>query len=383
MPFSGLATYDNTLSKAVDISPIVSLLAPDVAPILNMFGNGLVPAKDVSHGWLEDKFMPDTLIVSSVIDSATAATGMLVDGRGNEFQVGDIFRHQGNEEYVQVTSVTGPTSLLVSRAYGGSAIGSATAGSTISIISAAALEGADAGGDVSYQRQRTFNVTQIIQRPVRLSGSEQAVDHIGVDSEMGLQVRKETINCLQMLEKAVLMGRMGPNFSTSAPSIGSDDTRRSMMGLYHYCINASATSSVATFDEDSLANAIQFAWLAGARDIDLLIMGIGHKRGFDQFNDSRVTVVPPTQILAFNQRVDRYVGQFGTQDVMLSGDLPPNVTIATSKKRVRPIPLTGRSFATYDRASGGDFTLKQVLGEYTVEVERADAMVVHTTGNVA
>src|SRR4029077_16396493 len=106
-------------------------------------------AMNTKHEFWEDFMRPRTIINSTVIASATAATGMQIGPAVAEaLTVGTILENTSiAPEFLQITSiVSGGQSILVSRNYDGSGIGSLAAGGTLRVKAPSAEEGHEHAG---------------------------------------------------------------------------------------------------------------------------------------------------------------------------------------------------------------------------------------------
>lgn len=372
MAFTGRAIYGtdgtNTVWQGIaeDVSDMISLISPVETPLLDRLGDPAYPARSVKHEWLEDSYRPNTITSSTA--ASTVGTALAVhDGAGLNvggfMMVGALLKDTSTGEYLQVASTTAAT-ITVSRAFGGSTAGNLAAGNTLTVIFDAALEGADVSVDVSKPRIRHENYAAIFKTDVIVSGTEQAVTHIGVDNEFEYQKSLRVREALRDLEKAVILSKSSGN------TIGSSTAYRSFKGLWDFL--ATNSTSVATLTASVLEDSFQAAWGYGADDLDLVVADATWKRLIDSWNSTRVQVTndDPT----YRNRVSFFEGTFGAVPVVLSRWMPTKSCMLLSTQRVGVLPLEGRSFRFEEVAKTGDSRKGMVVGEYTIEVRNEEGM---------
>lgn len=370
MPFTGRALYDDDVFEGVreDVSDMITMISPHETPLLNRLSQPQKPATNVLHEWLEDSLAPNTLVASTAI--STAGTGMAVHLNGNPvapyLQVGAILQSKTTGEYLQIAAISGNT-LTVSRSFGGTTAGDSAAGEEFFVISDAALEGADVTSDISIARTRHSNYCQIFKKDIIVSGTVQAVSHIGVNNEYEHQKTKRLKESLRDLEKAVIRGK------TSLNTIGSESAYRTFKGLWD-SLSTNATST-GTLTPTVLDNIIQGAWDQGGDNLNLIVADANWKRVIDAFNSSRQRVIQNgSGENAFKQTITTYESTFGEQDVLLGRWMPANTLMVIDTGRVHVVPLQGRSFTHQQVARTGDSEKGMVIGEYTLEVRAEEGM---------
>lgn len=342
--FTGLATSDDFQVIDTDISEILLLASPFETPFLDLLPQPLRPAISPVHQWFEQAIGPDRIINSTAINSATAATGFQTDGLAHLLQVGMLLEFEppsGNREIVQVSSIPGPNSLLVSRNIGltPQGVNSLAPGGTLFVISTAEKEGDDTDGDVSRPRTPKQNFTQIFKKPIRISGTRQAVlTRPNVGSEIENQETLRTIELLRDLEKAVIR-------SVAISSLGDDNTYRTMNGLRSILTTNNSIIVNSSFTADPLfyTNALmQVGWNAGARNLNVLLMGSEWSAALSATNASKIQVEQADRTV---QRViERVTTDFGDVIKIVSPWMPRQAMMGVDTRRIFVMPLTGRNF---------------------------------------
>lgn len=381
MAFNGLAVYDDFAVIDPDVSELLLLLSPRETPLLNRLPQAARAATNVLHSWVEQALGPDRIIASTAIDSATAATGVLVafadgtsGGPGNLLSMGmllEVEATSGNTEIAQIASIAGPTSILLTRNVGVTARGvsSLVPGGTLFVIGTAEYEGSDTDGDVSRPRTTRENFTQIFKKPIKLSGSRQAVlTTPNVGNERDHQVMLRSMELLRDLEKSVIR-------SVAVDSIGADDVYRTMNGLRAQITAINSTLVASSFTADPLLyvnNLMSAAWLAGARDLDILLVGSTWGKDISATNTSKLSIGQSEKDVV--RMIETIQTDFGMVDKIISPWMPPSAMLGLASRRITVPPLQGRNFHVEELGKVGDSVKAHVIGEYTVEVHQPALM---------
>lgn len=373
MPFTGLATYDDPDSIAEDIAELLLLLSPTATPFLNVLGTPERSATDTTHKWHSERLGPDRIYVSTAVNSATANTGVTVNGMAHLLTVGQLLESEpsaGNSELLQVVSIPGPNSLLLSRNFATTGINSLAVGGSFFVVSTAALEGSDTDGDVTRPRTEYSNFTHIFKKPIKISGTREAVlTRPNVGSEQAHQERLRVLELLRDLEKAILR-------SKSTNTVGDDSTYRTMNGLkYLINTNSSMAFTHSSFVADPIGwvnEFMQLAWNRGARDLDILVCGADWSKAVSASNASRLQIQQADR--SRQAVVETITTDFGTMTKIMTPWLAPKHIMGVASSRIFPVPLQGRAFNRKVLASVGDYEMLHILGEYTLEVHGEDLM---------
>lgn len=374
MVFSGRAVYSTGVFDGIaeDVGDIISMISPYETPFLDAIGDAARPAANVLHEWLEDELNPNTVTAGGSLD--VGGTGMTFfaggSGVGPYFQVGSIFKNNRSGEFIQVSAVTG-NSFTITRAYAGTTASTIVSGESFFFISEVALEGADVTGDISRPRTRLTNYCQIFKKDVIVSGTEQAVTHLGnVTNEFDYQKDKRTKEMIRDLEKATIQGKLSGN------SIGSATAYRTMKGVWDFISTNVTTLGSGIFANTNagsgftpaiLDGIIQSAWNQGATDLNLIVCDAEVKKTIDTFNVTRARVMVNDDS-QFRNKVTMYEGTFGEMPVLLCRWMPTKSLMVLSTSRCHVLPLQGRSFQFSQVARTGDSMKGMLIGEYTVEV---------------
>lgn len=375
MPFTGKSTNEMFTVNQVqeDVAAIIAALAPKETELLDWLGDADVFATSTRHEWFQDYMLPNYIVASTAINSATAATGIQINGLGLALTEGTILENETSAELMQVTSVVGANSVLVSRNYGGGGTGSLAAGGQLYVRAMAGVEGQDHNGSgVRRLGDRKANTVGYFNIPFATSGTEMAVNQYGNDSLEGA-VAKGLVDALHQLEKEVVRGVLN-----STNSLGTTSATRTMQGIRGFVstINSSAitaasfTANPHTYIGDAWDNLYQQGAPMSAEWA--IVAGRTLFRDISNLNDTKIEDTSSTE--EFKRVIRRYTGAFGSARVILSRVLSPKEFLLIPRPHVKVVPLQGRSFMYETLAKTGDNTKGQIIGEYTVEVHHENAI---------
>ncbi len=374
MSFTGKATY--TAGPALpeiaeDVADIVGIVSPFETPLLDHLGDANRVATGTRHEWLEDSLLPNSdTINDGSIPNPTTETSFDV-ANGSRFRIGDQVQPDGSREVMLVTGIADQT-LTVVRGYGGTAAGALADGQSLRILGNAALEGSDAPAARFTVRARRSNHTQIFTAAVEVSGTEAAVNQLGLDDEMDYQKQNRLRELMRDLENCVING-VEP---ASSPQ-GDASTRRTMKGLLSFLTSNLFTPGAGGFPadtdltEEQLHTALRQVWTGAASRVDTIVVNGFQKRRINGFLTPSRRFGSETE--RFKDLVSLYESDFGLCRVVLSRWVPPDAVLLLDSSRINVLPLAGRSFHFKKLASGGDHEAGQLIGEYTLELHNESA----------
>lgn len=247
----------------------------------------------------------------------------------------------------------------------------------------AVIEGDDATTDASTANSRIFNYAQILDKVARVTGTQEAVNKAGRNSEMALQMADRMKEIKRDLETSQLQ-----NIAYVA---GNDTTARKMAGLQAYIktnISKASDGTAATGDgsdiytdgtarallETYVEAALATAWSNGGNP-SLGILNAFQKRKFASFSGSSTKMSDGDKRKVTNN-VEIYIDPLGTEIRLVPcRQAPTDVIYFVDPEYVKHCPL--RDFNTVELAKTGDSIRKQIIGEMTLEVcnEKAHAAV--------
>lgn len=375
MAFTGLSSNDLFTASLVqeDVSRLIATLSPKETALLNFLGDSDVFATSTKHEFVEDFMLPNYIVASTAINSATAATAFQVNGLGEALTVGTILENETQTEIMQVTSIVGPNSIVASRAYGGGAVGSLAAGGQLYVRAMAGIEGDDHDGRHTRRLgARKANTLGLFHMPVAASGTEMALNLYGNDS-YDAAVAKGVVDMLHQLEKEVVRGVLN-----STNSLGSASQTRTMQGLRNWITTINSTVVASSFSANPhlyIGNVWEQIYSqGGSPDTETwaIVAGSSFFRDISNLNDTKVE--DSNQSEQFKRVIRTYEGPLGRAQVILSRVLAANELLLIPRERVKVVPLQGRSFSYEEMGKTGDNKKGLLTGEYTIEVHHANAM---------
>ena len=379
MTFTGKATYTAGAALpeiAEDVSDIISIVSPFETPLLDHLGEARRAARSTIHEWLEDALLPneDTLN-QKVFTPDPAAEINLTVAHAERFRVGDQVRAAGSSEVMMVVAVSAPV-IVVIRGYGATTPEPLTNGQPLTILGNAALEG-DLRPQARFtNRARRQNFTQIFTAAVEISGSQMAVNTIGAADELDYQKQERLRELLRDLENSVLNG-----VAPASDPQGTQGVRRTMRGViptitsHRYTpgdgILPDGDGAGDLLTEPVLNAAMRAIWEGSGAHIDTIVVNGFQKRRINQFIASSRRYGGRDD--SFRDMVSTYESDFGVCRVVLSRWAPADSVLLLDASRIEVLPLAGRAFHYKPQESGGDSSVGQLIGEYTLEMRNENA----------
>jgi hypothetical protein len=376
MAFTGMSTNKYFTPNLVgeDVSEVIRTLAPYEAPFLDWLGDPDGFATNTKHEFIEDFLRPRTIINSTAIASATAATGFQVNGLAEALTIGTILEITGpTPERLQVTSiVSGGNSVLCSRNYDAAGIGSLAAGSTIVVRAPSAPEGDEhAGLHTARLGNRRANTCGYFKIEIGATGTAMGVNLYGGDSYE--RARAKVLRELPaILEAEVLTGVLnGTN------SLGTATATRTMQGIRGQLTAVNSTVVDASFSANPhlyLGDALQAAFNNGAATTETwgIVAGAQYFRDISNLNDTKVQDSNQSEL--FKRVIRNYSGPFGQCTVFLSRALQNRELLIVPRERVRVLPLQARNFVYKEMGLSGDNLKGMIVGDYVNETYHPSAM---------
>lgn len=182
------------------------------------------------------------------------------------------------------------------------------------------VEGATFTFEAPVLPTRVNNLTQIIQKTARVSGTSQASARHAIQNLMADQIEQRSVEFKTDWEHAALRG--------SSASGNASDTARRMDGLLNVITtNASAFASGTTFTETHFNDLMETVWNAGGKPRDALVNGF-LKRRISTFVGGSTKRFDQTEREVINT-ISMYESDFSTVAIQLSRDMP-NAAAANS-----------------------------------------------------
>lgn len=376
MAFSGLSSNEHFDASNLqqDMADLIRALSPKETPFLDWLGDPDRFATNIKHEWDQDNLLPNFVVASTAINSASADTAFQINGLGLSLNVGQLIENQSaNPEVMQITSIVGANSIVCKRNYDGSAVGSLAPGGSLYVREAAGVEGADhSGADTRRLGTKGANTVGLFRIELSQSATAGVVSQFGNNS-MAARKAKGVIDMLHQIEKGALRGVLN-----AGNSLATNSTTRTMKGLRSFITSVNSTVAANSFAANPhlyLGNVWQQAFANGANvgaETWGIVAGPTFYANICDLNDTKVSVEQGTE--EFKRVVRMYEGPFGRAQVFLSRVLPDTELILAPRERLAVLPLNGRSVSIDDMAKTGDNEKALITGEYTLEVYHQQAM---------
>lgn len=378
MAFTGLASNELFTASLLqeDVSRLVRMLAPKETAFLDFLGDSDVFATQIKHEWVDDHNLPNYIINTGAINSATANTAFQINGLGNALTVGTLLENESAApELMQVVSIVGADSIVVSRNYDGAGVGSLAATQNIYVRGMAGIEGKDHDGtSVRRLGDRKANTVGLFRAEVAVSDTEEAIQNaVYGASDFNGQVMKTFTQVLWNLEQEVVRGRWN-----ATNSLGTTAQTRTMQGLRTFVSSINSTVAAASFAANPhlyIGNVWKNCYDNGAsanNETWAILAGTTFYRNISDMNDTKVEDSNQSEL--FKRVIRRYTGPLGTAEVFLARSLPDTELLLVPRERIKVAPLTGRSFEIRPMAKTGDNEKVLITGEYTLQVHHPNAM---------
>jgi len=341
-------------------------------PILKRWGSSVFKNEIKSHKyeWKEREMRPAKALVASA-SVGSSDTTFYVDAPG-VFNVDDVLR-KPDGEHVIVTQVAGGT-LLTVKAWTGTPE-SMSLGDVVLRVGVATPQGKDADDMVIQGTQELYNLTQIFEDVVDLSGTQRN-SMIHGDQGSAEIISDKQKELAEMLQTSLILGVRNQDTADKRTSLGGlkyfVDTYASDNAInFGGSGTWSTDSSVIGKFEDAVEKIAQNNGSAPT-----IYMGYKAMRRYRLIDDSliRTTRTDKKRGIAV---VTSYLSQLGELDVVLVNDragIFSDLIAFVDESKVGYKAMRNRGWFTKELAITGDSYRWQVLGEYTAKFETPKIM---------
>ena len=243
---------------------------------------------------------------------------------------------------------------------------SATSGDEVLFLNTANEEGSDKKDSDYTAKTEQYNVTQIITDYAEITKTQQSVGReIGGIS----QIDEESASKLQRLFKQLNVALwINPRVSPS-----TNATPRVMGGVPYYISANGYAPSATTFtidNFDAFLLALDKTYRAELRQLWMNPTVLKDFVGLDA-NALRIVRTEETT----GRTVRKYLSEYGYElDLITDKDCPVSKIFAFNDDQLRLKPLRGRQFQARDLPETGDKIVREIVGEYTLEVNPSATM---------
>jgi len=317
----------------------------------------------------EDTLSPQTTTINDsggISDSDTAV--IVATGTGVYFKEGDIIKVQ--DELMYVSSVSTDT-LTIVRGYGGTSNVSHADTLAVTKATIARLEGADYDTGHTTVVTRNINYTQILSEAVKVSGSDMVQDHYGINDIMAYNIAKLIGGGSGIGTKgkagslAILLQK---TFYHGYKAAGSASASRAMGG-YEQFVTANVTNLLsAALELRHIYDLMELCFLAGGMP-DTIIVNTHLRRKISTFFEGSIRTERTEE--TGGSVIKTIDTDFGSLEVVLDRFCPTDRLYLAEKDKMGWVSY--RPFNVFDRASTGDYEVKEVLGEFGFVVQNQTA----------
>jgi hypothetical protein len=355
-------TYSDTAPNMRSIGDIIQMIDWTEAPLLRKFGVNneskfrLVNWPQTKYEWLEDTMSARS---TTLAEEAAQAEGEIDVTDGSIFKEGDVVKVA--DELMYVSSVASNTITVVRGFAGTSDVLHATA-LPIELVTIARLEGADYDTGHTTTVSNPFNYTQIFAEAVKVTGSEAVNTKYGINDTMAYHLAKLMGGSNGVGEKfraGKLPILLQKTFYHGHDALGTATTARAMGGFEEFVTTNVTDLSNAKLQRSHIEDAFQTCFENGG-DPDLIICGATQRRKITSFYEGLITTT--NSETRGGSRIDTVKTDFGEMEIMYDRWCPTDRLYIVDSTKLGWI--TYRPFQVYDRPSTGDYSVKEILGEY-------------------
>lgn len=355
-------TYSDSNVKPESLNTLLSMIDWTEAGLLRELGvNNESRFKftfwpRTAYEWIEDTMSARTTTLAEAVDAGETAIDVT---DGSIFKEGDIVKV--DSELMYVSSVATNT-ITVTKGYAGTTDTTHDSGATITLATIARLEGADYDTGHTTTVTRNINYTQILSEAVKLTGSQTVDENYGIDDEMAYHIGKLIGGPSAVGQK----GKAGKlpillqqTFYHGQKAVGSASTSRAMGGFEEFVTTNVTNLNGAALELRHIEDLMEDCFLAGGMP-SMLICNTWQRRKINSFFEGQIrtdrTEDKGGHVIKTIETV------FGDIEVMFDRWCPTDRIYLIEPEKMGWI--TYRPFDIYDRASTGDYEVKEVLGEF-------------------
>ena len=329
--------------------------------------------------WIEDTREALTVALNTAMNT-TVTTCVLTTASAHGVQVGQIllFGDAGVSPYsfekMLVTAVASDGyTLTVTRNYGLSATGIAgtgvaqtTANNTLTeLIGLARIEGAVSDRLGFTVRTTNYNHTQIVQREIKVSRSQNQISQYGIREEFDYQSNKAIPHLMRLLSKTVYHG---------VRDAGEFTKPRSMGGLSVFVTTAgNVNASTGAITQAKFENVLKSAYKNGGTPTKAFVSPTNMQTIKNLYDGQGFGMRYDTKEKTIGMTIEKILTPYGTLDLIMDRYAPDGSIYILDPEHVGFI--TYYPFTSEPLAKTGDFQVGEVVGEFTmcVRMDKAHA----------
>ena len=371
------STYDDNsgvIQKRV-ITDYITLIDPADTPFVEAMGGldggakkfRFVNFPHTKVEWIEDTREPLTVGLNTAMNSSVTSA-VLLAADANKVQVGQILLFADGAEKMWVSAVAADgVTCTVTRAYGGTtATAQVVANNTaIEIIGVARLEGAESTGLGYTVRTTNYNHTQIMQREVKVSRSQNQISQYGIREEFDYQSNKAIPHLMRLIEKAVYSGYRNPGTSAAPRSFG---------GLSTFVTDNVINSGAAAVTQAKFENALKAAYLDGGKPSKAFVSP-SNMQVIKNLYDSGTFLRVDRDEKSVGMTIEKIITPYGNIDLIMDRWASNASIYILDPEHVGFV--TYYPFTSEPLAKTGDYQRGEVVGEFTlcIRMDKAHAAI--------
>jgi hypothetical protein len=360
-----LTTYANTAQQKRSIGDLINMIDWTEAPLLRLLGTNnekkfrLVNWPRTKCEWLEDEMSPRAGTLAEIASAAETEID-LASGQGSYLKEGDVIKVESELIYVSAVSTDTITAV---RGFGGTTDAEHASATAWTLMTSARLEGADADTGHTTTLDNPYNHTQILSEGVKVTGSEEKDSKYGISDTMAYHIQKLIGGGNGMGSKGTagkLSILLEQTFFDGRRAAGSSTLARAMGGFKQYVTTNTTAVASAALKLKHIEDTMQACFDAGGKP-ETIVCGSWGRRKISNFFKGAIRTDRDEK--RGGAKITTIETDFGDLEVMWSRWCPRDEMYIFEKDKMGWV--TFRPFDIYDRASTGDYKLKEVLGEFS------------------
>jgi hypothetical protein len=362
----------------IDCSDVLAAVLVSDKQLLGHIKMG-TPAKNIEFNWLEDELIGSGVNALGVASTSISVIGLSTSASLERIvRTNSILQLDGGECWFKVTGTTGASGIQ-GAVYASTIWVTTTTTGVWRVIATPYDDTVDASDDVSQERAKLRNFTQVFERAIQITQTRKGVDMQAVMDELQLQIKYRTMEIKRELDLSVISGKA----YYDGAYVTGDYAFRTMNGI----ISMIRDPDVDNTNEDTMVTQISGALtVAGINDLLYKIWDAG---GLDEMSDPIIVVGAKQQriIAAMEKDIrrveqgERQVGYYrdiflsdmGTElPIVMDRWFPQDKLVILDRARISLKPLQGDAWHLEKMAKTGRSEKWQLSGQYGLQLVNPD-----------
>ena len=378
--FMGMGGYTTVLATKldkIDCSQVLSAVLVADRQLLGHIKEGPA-ANNVEVNWIEDELIGATFSGSGTVSTSVIVSGLSSAQVDAMFRAKTLIKPASSEDIYRVDTIDGDSALEVT-IYASGTHATHSGAQTWVIVGSPYSDLDDASDDISQERTKRRNFTQVFEKSVQITQSRKGIDMEAVMNDLQLQIKYRTLEMKRDLGIAVVNSIA----SYDGTQKSGQSEWRSMQGWVNYIRDYNMDNT----NEDTTVTQVSGALtVAAINDLMYLMWNLG---GIDEMSDCIIVVGPAQQrvISTFEKDIrraevgerkvgyykDLFISDMGIElPVVLDRYFPPDKLGILDRSRISLRALSGDTWHMEKMAKHGRSEKWQLSGQYTIEVRNAD-----------